>query len=293
MTSSEFEVAVLGDGIVGLACARAIAQRGRSTVLVGRRRPGVASVAAAGFLAPTVEPARGRAFPFTVAARDRYRSFLEELRSATGSTVPFALDGVLRIAASEREAVTLGKSLGPSIQWLSPAEVGEIEPALHAPYGGTLHADDGMVDNQRLLQLLEAALDAQGVPRQHAQVMRVELEWRARPASSRRRIPARLSATGDRRGRMVGEHSRAPAPSPHPPAARADDVARRPTRPGPSAQAAGLWSRRLPRPSHHRSSALRRKHGRGGRLHHGNDRRRARRLPRDRRSARSHARPCR
>lgn len=175
MSSSDFDVVVLGDGIVGLSCARAIAQRGHRTCLVGRRRPGVASVAAAGFLAPTVEPARGRAFPFTLAARDIYRSFLDELHAETGRNVPFALDGVLRVAASEREAATLAKSASPSIPWLSPAELAELEPALHAPFGGCLHAGDGMVDNQRLLQLLDASVEARGISRHHTQATRVEL----------------------------------------------------------------------------------------------------------------------
>jgi glycine oxidase len=132
-------------------------------------------VAAAGFLAPTVEPARGRAFPFTLAARDRYRSFLEELRAETGRDVPFALDGVLRVAASEREASTLAKTASLAIQWLTPAELSDLEPALHAPFGGCLHTGDGMVDNQRLLELLDNSLDARGVQRQHAQATRVEL----------------------------------------------------------------------------------------------------------------------
>lgn len=175
MTSSEFDVVILGDGLVGLSCARAIAGRGLTTCLIGRRRPGIASVAAAGFLAPTVEPARGRALPFTLAARERYRSFIEELREATGRDVPFALDGVLRVASSEREAASFAKSANASVRWLSPGEVADLEPALDAPHGACLHADDGMVDNQRLLQLLEGAVDAGGTLRRHAQVTRVEL----------------------------------------------------------------------------------------------------------------------
>ncbi len=176
MSSSDFyDVVVLGDGIVGLACARATAARGLATCLVGRRRPGVASIAAAGFLAPTVEPVRGRAFLFTLAARDRYRSFLDELREVTGHEVPFALDGVLRIADTEREAATLAKSADSSTHWHSASEVAELEPALHAPFGGLFHAGDGMVDNQRLMGVLNAAVARQGIRRHDAQGIRVEL----------------------------------------------------------------------------------------------------------------------
>lgn len=175
MSSSEFDVVVLGDGIVGLSCARAIARRGATTALIGRRRPGVASVAAAGFLAPTVEPARGRALPFTLAARDRYPSFLDELRDVAGHEVPFALEGVLRVAASEREAASLARSATGSVRWLSSAEVAELEPSLQAPLGACLHAEDGMVDNQRLLQRLDDAVGALRVSRHDAQVTRIEL----------------------------------------------------------------------------------------------------------------------
>ncbi len=175
MTSSEFDVVIVGDGLVGLSCARATARRGLSTCLIGRRRPGIASVAAAGFLAPTVEPARGRALAFTIAARDRFPSFIEELRASTGRDVPFALDGVLRVATNEREAASLARSAGESVRFLSSAEVAELEPALNAPHGACLHADDGMVDNQRLLQLLDGATEAEGIARRHAQVVRVEL----------------------------------------------------------------------------------------------------------------------
>ncbi|MBK9407526.1 MAG: FAD-dependent oxidoreductase [Gemmatimonadetes bacterium] len=59
MTSSEIlDVVVLGDGLVGLACARACASRGFKTTIVGRRRAGLGSAAAAGFLAPTIDPVR-------------------------------------------------------------------------------------------------------------------------------------------------------------------------------------------------------------------------------------------
>lgn len=175
MTSSDFDVVILGDGLIGLSCARAIARRGVSTCLIGRRRPGIASVAAAGFLAPTVEPARGRALAFTIAARDRYPSFIAELRQETGRDVPFALDGVLRVAANEREAASLARTVGESVRFLSSGEIAELEPALHAPHGACLHADDGMVDNQRLLQLLEIAVDATGGARRQGHATRVEL----------------------------------------------------------------------------------------------------------------------
>ncbi|MFP5355108.1 MAG: NAD(P)/FAD-dependent oxidoreductase [Gemmatimonadota bacterium] len=176
MTSSDFvEVLVVGDGLVGLACARASAARGLATCLVGRRRPGMASVAAAGFLAPTVDPAKGAALAFMIAARTRYESFVAELRESTGHSVPFALDGILRLPGSEREAAAMAAAPDPMSRWLAPADVAELEPALSAPLGARFHADDGMVDNQRLLRVLDESIALGAIPRLNAEVRRVEL----------------------------------------------------------------------------------------------------------------------
>jgi len=164
MTSSEFlDVVVIGDGLVGLACARACAARGLSTTLVGKRRPGLGSAAAAGFLAPTIEPVRGPAFAFTLAARAHYAGYLDELQRVTGHYVPFALDGILRVPATERDAAAWAAASDPLSTWLSTDEVSVLEPALHAPYGARFHDGDGMVDNQRLLHSLGEAVTLGGV----------------------------------------------------------------------------------------------------------------------------------
>lgn len=176
MTSSDFvDVLVVGDGLIGLACARASAARGLATCLVGRRRPGLASAAAAGFLAPTIDPAKGAALHFMLAGRARYRSFVEELRAVTGHDVPFALDGILRLPASEREAATMASAVDADSRWLTTADVAALEPALHAPLGARFHADDGMVDNQRLLRVLDEAVALGSIPRIEADVRRVEM----------------------------------------------------------------------------------------------------------------------
>lgn len=175
MTSSDFmDVLVLGDGLVGLACARASAARGLVTCLVGRRRPGMASAAAAGFLAPTIDPAKGTALAFMLAARGRYQSFVDELRDTTGHHIPFALDGILRLPGSDREAASMAAAADPMSHWLTPSEAADLEPALAAPLGARFHPHDGMVDNQRLLRVLDEAIALGGVPRLDAEVRRVE-----------------------------------------------------------------------------------------------------------------------
>ena len=176
MTSSDFaDVVVVGDGVVGLACAHAAAARGLDTCLVGRRRAGLASTAAAGFLAPTIDPVRGDALHFTLAARERYRVYLDDLRRITGRAVPFALEGILRLPSSDREAATFAAAVDTMSRWVSAAEVSELEPALHAPFGARWHPDDGMVDNQHLLRALDDALALGAAVRLEGDVDRIEL----------------------------------------------------------------------------------------------------------------------
>lgn len=176
MTSSEIlDVVVLGDGLIGLASARACAARGLSACLVGRRRPGLGSAAAAGFLAPTIDPVRGDALAFTLAARARYASYLDELHAVTGRVIPFALDGILRVPATERDAAALAATTDDMSQWLSATDVAHLEPALVAPLGARFHHDDGMVDNQRFLQALDEAVALGAVARIDGEASRVEM----------------------------------------------------------------------------------------------------------------------
>lgn len=175
MPSSEHpDLVVVGDGIVGLACARALRRAGMRPLLLGHRREGRASPAAGGFLAPTIEATHGGALDFALAARDGYRRYLEELREQTGLDVPLHLDGILRLAASEEECAALRRDEGLWAHWLQAHEVGVLEPALHAPFGGLLHPSDGLADNVALLEALERALALDGVPHVVAGARRLE-----------------------------------------------------------------------------------------------------------------------
>jgi glycine/D-amino acid oxidase-like deaminating enzyme len=142
---------------------------------VGRRRPGIASIAAAGFLAPTIDPVRGAALPFTLAARDGYPDFVRELTEVTRRELPFALDGILRIPSDEREAARMARDGDSRSQWITSSDVLSLEPSLHAPLGARWHPGDGMVDNQRLMAALDDAVAAAGIPRLDAEGARVEL----------------------------------------------------------------------------------------------------------------------
>jgi len=150
------EVIVVGGGLIGLATAAALAERKVSVTLIGERRPGEASPAAAGMLAPSVERAPGTAHAFGVAARDRYPSYLDFLADRVGVRVPLNRLGILQVALSEKGIRGLKKTALPTSSWLSSKELHELEPALSHGLGAVFSPDDGVVDNSILISALEA-----------------------------------------------------------------------------------------------------------------------------------------
>jgi glycine oxidase len=142
------DLIVVGGGAVGLSAALAAADRGLDVLLVADRRPGQASWAAAGMLAPSIELGSGDAAIFAVAARDRYPSYLAALTDRSGVHVPLNREGIL----------VVGPRAGSEGERLSAPEVGRLEPSLHAPDGAWFYPDDGAVDNVILLAALDAAV---------------------------------------------------------------------------------------------------------------------------------------
>jgi glycine oxidase len=148
------DLIVVGGGAVGLASALAAVQRNLVVHLIAEHRPGEASPAAAGMLAPTVELADNpsAAHQFALAARDRYPSFLEMLRELSGVTVPQNRLGILQLADTP----------DASSDWLDQPALADIEPSLAHVSGARYYRDDGAVNNVVLLDALEIALARSG-----------------------------------------------------------------------------------------------------------------------------------
>jgi len=146
---------VVGAGLIGLAAAVALAERGVSVTLVGQHRVGEASPAAAGMLAPSVERTSGPAHDFGIAARDRYPSYLDFLAERTGIRVPLNRLGILQVALSAKGVKGLRKGALATSRWLDSRELAELEPALSHGIGAILNPDDGAVDNVVLLDTLQ------------------------------------------------------------------------------------------------------------------------------------------
>jgi len=105
-------------------------------------------------LAPSVERAPGPAHKFTIAARDRYPSYIEFLAERTGIKVPLNRLGILQVAFSEKGIKGLRKSALPTTRWLDAKELQHFEPALPHALGAMFNAQDGAVDNVVLLEAL-------------------------------------------------------------------------------------------------------------------------------------------
>lgn len=166
---------VVGAGLIGLAVADALAARGTAVTLVSESRPGEASAAGAGMLAPTVEPHAGATMAFAIASRERYPAYVRALEERTGVAVPLDRAGVLELAHSEACAARLRALARDDVPWLDPREVAELEPALASTLGALFHPHDGWVDNVVLLRALERAVASRReIRRIEATVVRLE-----------------------------------------------------------------------------------------------------------------------
>lgn len=154
------DVTVVGAGIIGLATAIAAARRGLSVRVIGDQRPGEASSAAAGMLAPSVERAVGPAHDFAIAARDRYPAYVEDLAEQTGIRVPLNRLGILQVALTEAGVKGLRRTALPGTRWLPRPELAEAEPTVGHALGAMLNPEDGAVDNVKLMRALGALADA-------------------------------------------------------------------------------------------------------------------------------------
>ena len=79
------DVAIIGGGAIGAACARELAATGRRVVCSSRGESGAGLKAAAGMLAPQIEAGPDDpALELGLAGRELYSSLAESLKETTG-----------------------------------------------------------------------------------------------------------------------------------------------------------------------------------------------------------------
>ncbi len=159
------DVAIVGAGVIGLACAAELGARGLGvTILEALPTPGQASSAKAnGGVRAQFTTAPNVAF--SLASIEEY----ERLERDTG--LPgFRQHGYLLIAGDDateaglRAARDLQRSMGVDTEWLEPQEVVAEAPFVRADgiRGGTFHARDGLIDPAGVVTALERAAKANG-----------------------------------------------------------------------------------------------------------------------------------
>jgi glycine oxidase len=165
------DVVIVGGGVVGLACAYALARAGvRRVVLVERGELGrEASRAAAGMLAPQAEAdAPGPFLTLCLAGRERYRTLAGELRDLTGRDIEYCRWGLLYLMAPDEQEAARGRAAwqrreGLRVEEVTGSALRALEPALNPTIGGALFfPDEAHVRPCAVVEALAAAARAYG-----------------------------------------------------------------------------------------------------------------------------------
>jgi glycine oxidase len=171
-TPEEYDVAIVGGGVIGLAIAWRIARAGRSVAVVDPAPASAASHAAAGMLAPISEVRYGEESQARLGLESlaRYPDFVAELESETGQTVALRGDGTLIVATDAGDREMLAElhafqiRLGLTAAMLTSRECRVLDPALSPDIRCGLFVEtDHSVDNRRLTSALLTAVRARGV----------------------------------------------------------------------------------------------------------------------------------
>ncbi|HET8624007.1 MAG TPA: glycine oxidase ThiO [Gemmatimonadales bacterium] len=165
-----YDVVVVGGGVVGAACGRELARNGRRVAILdpGGAR-GQAWTASAGMLAPQIEGRQGDLlFELGMAGRELYSTLADSLREATGIDVGLWRGGSLSLAMNESEAEDLRSKVawqrqqGHVCDWLGAAEVRERYPWVGRTTGALWAPHEGALDPVKLVEAFRADARAHG-----------------------------------------------------------------------------------------------------------------------------------
>ncbi len=154
------EVLVIGGGIMGLAIALELHQRGVAPTVLSKDFQQGASHAAAGMLAPRAEGlAPGPMLDLCLTSLALYPDWIAKLESLTGQNVGYWPNGIL----SPR--FQLPSEPRARENWLSKEVMRSYQPGLgDGVQGGFWYPEEGQVNNQDLVRALRQAVLDLGIP---------------------------------------------------------------------------------------------------------------------------------
>ena len=181
------DVVVIGAGLIGLAIAFELAERGATVRVYDRGEPGrAASWAGAGMLAPYTERVRDEALlEFCASSLREYPAFVERVRAASGIDPHLRLNGVVHAAFNDADLERLQRhaqalaARSVATEMLDRSSLLSAEPWLGSHVAGGLSVSgEGCVDNRRLGRALVSACQTRGVLIERSSALRVECDER-------------------------------------------------------------------------------------------------------------------
>jgi glycine oxidase len=156
-------VIIIGGGIIGCSIAYELIKQGiRTTVVDKGALLSEATTAAAGMLGAQAEThSPGPFYELCKLSQRMYADWTEELEAASGISSQYRSNGIIRAALTEEDEAELQSRLNwmDGAEWLSPAEVRQLEPGVTSQIRGGLHfAQDHQIHPVHLAGALRAAL---------------------------------------------------------------------------------------------------------------------------------------
>ncbi len=213
------DVAIAGGGVIGLACAWALARAGRTVAVVDPEPGRGAAWVAAGMLAPANEAHFGEEdlTRLLLAAADRWPAFAAAIEEAVGRSIGYDASNTVVVASDVSDRAALDQllafrtSIGVPSQRLTASECRALVPALSPSIcGGAEVPGDHHVDNRRLVDALVEACRLAGVDLVLDRVARLDLDRAGTAAGltteGGARVPAGavVAAMGWRTGQLLG-----------------------------------------------------------------------------------------
>lgn len=183
--SGRADALIVGGGVIGLAVAWRLAQRGCAVILVDDDPAGGASRAAAGMLAPITEAHFGEEAltALNLESARRWPAFAAEVEEASGTSVAYRTEGTLAVAFDDDALAMLTElrayheRLGLPGQRLRGRECRALEPLL-SPLcrGGIFVESDHQVETRALTAALLVAAERCGVVIERQRAERLDLD---------------------------------------------------------------------------------------------------------------------